>query len=76
MQLRSRATYASMSFKNTSNNKDVATIRLEEISATHQSHQDVIIQLNNKLDEIMKILEKSKEKQPIEDEIASHQFRQ
>ena len=35
-----------------------------------------IIQLNRKLDEIMKLLEKSQEKRPIEDETASHQFRQ
>ncbi|KAL6313353.1 hypothetical protein AAG906_001063 [Vitis piasezkii] len=41
-----------------------------------QSHQDAIIQLNSKLDEIMKLLEKSQEKRPIEEEIASHQFRQ
>ena len=34
MQLRSGATYASMSFKNTSNNQDAATIYLEEISST------------------------------------------
>ena len=75
MQLRSGATYASMSSKNTSNNQDATTIHLEEFSSTRQSHQNVILQLNNKLDEIMKILEKSQEKQPIEDEIASHQFR-
>ena len=50
MQLRSGATYASMSSKNTSNNQDVATICLEEISVTQQSHQDAIIQLNSKLD--------------------------
>ncbi|KAL6328604.1 hypothetical protein AAG906_003289 [Vitis piasezkii] len=76
MQLRSGATYASMSAKKTSSNQDAATIRLEEISATQQSHQDAIIQLNSKLDEIMKLLEKSQEKRPIEEEIASHQFRQ
>ena len=76
MQLRSGATYASMSSKKTSSNQDAATIRLEEISATQQSHQDAIIQLNSKLDEIMKLLEKSQEKRPIEEEIASHQFRQ
>ena len=55
-----------MSSKKTSNNQDAA----------QQSHQDAIIQLNRKLDEIMKILENSKEKQPIEDEIRSNQFRQ
>ena len=49
MQLRSRATYACMSSKHTSNNQDAATIRLEEISTTQQSLQDVIIQLNSKL---------------------------
>ena len=76
MQLRRGATYASMSSKKTSNNQDAATIRLEEISATQQSHQDAIIQLNSKLDEIMKLLEKSQEKWPIEEKIASHQFRQ
>ncbi|RVX03295.1 Transposon Ty3-G Gag-Pol polyprotein [Vitis vinifera] len=76
MQLRSGATYASMSSKKTSSNQDAATIRLEEISATQQSHQDAIVQLNSKLDEIMKLLEKSQEKRPIEEEIASHQFRQ
>ncbi|RVW96614.1 hypothetical protein CK203_020342 [Vitis vinifera] len=76
MQLRSGATYASMSSKKTSSNQDADTIRLEEISATQQSHQDAIIQLNSKLDEIMKLLEKSQEKRPIEEEIASHQFRQ
>ena len=65
-----------MSSKKTSSNQNVATIRLEEISTTQQSHQDVIIQLNSKLDEIMKLLEKSQEKRPIEEEIASHQFRQ
>ena len=59
MQLRSGATYASMSSKNTSNNQDATTIHLEEFSSTRQSHQNVILQLNNKLDEIMKILEKS-----------------
>ena len=48
-----------MSSRKTSNNQDAATIRLEEILATQQSHQDAIIQLNRKLDEIMKILEKS-----------------
>ena len=74
MQLRSGATYESMSFKKTSSNQDAATIHLEEISATQQSHQDAIIQLNSKLDEIMKLLEKSQEKRPIEEEIASHQF--
>ena len=68
MQLRSGATYASMSSQNTSNNQDVAIIRLEEISATQQSHQDAIIQLSSKLDEIMKLLEKCHEKRPIEDE--------
>ena len=67
MQLRSGATYASMSSQYTSNNQDVATISLEEISATKQFHQNAIIQLNRKLDEIMKLLEKSQEKQPIED---------
>ena len=56
MQLRSVATYASMSSQNASNNQDVVTISLEEISATHQSHQDAIIQLISKLDEIMKLL--------------------
>ena len=76
MQLRSGTTYASMSSKKTSSNQDATTIRLEEISATQQSHQDAIIQLNSKLDEIMKLLEKSQEKRPIEEEIASHQFRQ
>ena len=76
MQLRSRATYASMSSKKTSSNQDAATIRLEEISATQQSHQDAIIQPNSRLDEIMKLLEKSQEKRPIEEAIASHQFRQ
>ena len=59
MQLRSGATYASMSSQNTSNNQDAATICLEEILATQHSHQDAIIQLNRKLDEIMKLLEKS-----------------
>ena len=48
----------------------------KEILATQQSHQDAIVQLNSKLDEIMKLLEKSQEKWPIEEEIASHQFRQ
>ena len=62
MQLRSGVTYASMSSKNTSNNQDAITIRLKEISATQQSRQDAIIQLNRKLDEIMKLLEKSQEK--------------
>ena len=62
MQLRSGATYASMSSKKTSSNQDATTIRLEEISATQQSHQDAIIQLNSKLDEIIKLLEKSREK--------------
>ncbi|WJZ85709.1 hypothetical protein VitviT2T_005229 [Vitis vinifera] len=76
MQLRSGATYACMSSKKTSSNQDADTIRLEEISATQQSHQDAIIQLNSKLDEIMKLLEKSQEKRPIEEEITSHQFRQ
>ena len=38
MQLRSGATYASMSSQNNSNNQDPATIRLEEISTTQQSH--------------------------------------
>ena len=75
MQL-SRATYGIISSKKTSNNQDVATIRLEEISATQQFYQDALIQLNRKLDEIMNLLEKSQEKRPIEDEIASHQFRQ
>ena len=65
MQLRSRATYASMSSKKTSSNQDAATIRLEEISATQQSYRDAIIQLNSKLDEIMKLLEKSQEKRPL-----------
>ena len=64
-----------MSSQNTSNNQDVATIRLEEISATQHSHQDAIIQLNNKIDEIMKLLETSREKRPIEDETTSHQFK-
>ena len=76
MQLRRGPIYAIMSSRKTSNNQDAATIRLEEILATQQSHQDAIIQLNRKLDEIMKILENSKEKQPIEDEIRSNQFRQ
>ena len=74
MQLRSGVTYASMSSQNTSNNQYLATIRLEEISATQQSHQDAIIQLSSKLDEIMKLLEKGQEKRPNEDEMASHQF--
>ena len=65
-----------MSSKKTSSNQDAATIRLEEISITQQFHQDAIIQLNSKLDEIMKLLEKSQEKRPIEEETASHQFRQ
>ena len=65
-----------MSSKNTSNNQDVATICLEEISVTQQSHEDAIIQLNSKLDEVMKLLDNSKEKWPIEGETASHQFRQ
>ena len=72
MQLRSRATYASRSSKNTSNNQDVATTHLEEIFATRKSHQDIIIQLSSKLDEIMELLEKSQEKKPIEDDTASH----
>ena len=55
MQLRSGATNASISSKKTSSNQDAATIRLEEISITQQFHQDAIIQLNNKLDEIMKL---------------------
>ena len=76
MQLRSGATYASMSSKKTSNNQDAATIRLEEISTTQQSHQDAIVQLNSKLDEIMKLLEKSQDNRSIEEEIASHQFKQ
>ena len=59
MQLRSRATYASMSSKKTSNNRDAATICFKEISATQQSHQDAITQLNSKLKEIRKLLEKS-----------------
>ena len=75
MQLRSGATYASMSSQNTSNNQNPATIRLEEISATQQSHQDAIIQLSSKLNEIMKFLEKSQEKRPIEDETTSDQFK-
>ena len=49
MQLRSGATYASMSSKKTSSNQDATTIRLEEILVTQQSHQDAIIQLNNNL---------------------------
>ena len=36
-----------------------------------QSYLDAIIQLNSKLDEIMKLLEKSQEKRPIEDEITT-----
>ena len=76
MQLRSGATYTGMSSKTTSSNQEFATIRLEEISATQLCHQDAMIQLNSKLDEIMKLLENSQEKRPIEDEIASHQFRQ
>ena len=40
-----------------------------------QSHQNVVIQLNN-FNEIMKLLEKSQEKQPIEDEAINHQFGQ
>ena len=59
MQLRSGATYASMSSKKTSNNQDAATLCFKEISATQQSHQDTIIQLNSKLKEIMKLIEKS-----------------
>ena len=74
MQLRSEATHASMSSKETSSNQDAATIRLEEISATTIPSRCYNI-LNSKLDEIMKLSEKSQEKQPIEDEIASHQFR-
>ena len=73
MQLRSVATYASMSSQNASNNQDVVTISLEEISATQQSHQDAIIQLISKLYEIMKLLIS---KRPIEDEKTSHQFKQ
>ena len=59
MQLRSGATYASISSKNASNNQNDATTSLKEIFATQQSHQDAIRQLNNKLEEIMKLLEKS-----------------
>ena len=70
MQLRSGATYANMSSQNTSNNQDPAIIRLEEISATQQSHQDAIIQLSSKLDEIMK-----NNNLAIEDETTSHQFK-
>ena len=62
MQLRSKATYASMSSNNIANNQDAATILLVEILITQQSHQDVIVQLSSKLDEIMKLLEKSQEK--------------
>ena len=62
MQLRSGATYASMSSKKTSSNQDADTIRLEEISATQQSHQDAIVQLDSKLDEVMKLLDNSHEK--------------
>ena len=76
MQFRRGATYASMSSQNASNNQDVVTIHLEEISATQQSRQDAIIQLNRKLDEIKKLLEKSRDKRPIEDETTSHQFKQ
>ena len=65
-----------MSSKKTSSNQDAATICLEEISATQQSYQDAIIQLSSKLDEIMKLLQKSQEKRPIEDKIASHEFKQ
>ena len=53
------ATYASMSLKNASNNQDAIVTRLEEICATQESHQDAILQLNSKLYEIMKLLEKS-----------------
>ena len=56
MKLRSRATYASMSSKNISNNQNAARTCLEEIFSTQQSHQDATIQLNSKLDEIMKLL--------------------
>ena len=76
MQLRSEVTYASMSSKNTSRNQDIATTHLEEIPTTQQSYQNAIIQLNSKLDEIMKLLQKSQEKRPIEDKIASHEFKQ
>ena len=62
MQLSSGATYASMSSQNTSNNQDAATICLKDISATQ--HSDAIIQINSKLDEIKKLLEKSQEKRP------------
>ena len=65
-----------MSSKNTFNNQDVITTLLEKIFVKQQSHQDAIIQLDNKLNEIMKLLEKSHEKYLIEDEIASHQFGQ
>ena len=75
MQSRSGATYASMSSQNTSNNQDAATISLEEISSTQHFHQDAIIQLNSKLDEITKLLKKSQGKRPIEDETISHQFK-
>ena len=51
-----------MSSHNAFNDQDVVTVCLEEILTTLQSHQDAIIQLNSKLDEIMKLLEKSKEK--------------
>ena len=61
MQLRSGATYAITSSKKTFSNQDTATICLEEISAT-TIPQDAIILLNSKLDEIMKLLEKSQEK--------------
>ena len=74
MQSRSETTYASMSSKNTSNNLDVITTHSKEIFAIQQSHHDAIIQLNSKFDEIMKLLEKSKKKGLIEDDITSHQF--
>ena len=51
-----------MSSNNITNNQDAATILLVEILITQQSHQDAIIQLSSKLDEIMKLLEKSQEK--------------
>ena len=51
-----------MSSNNITNNQDAATILLVEILITQQSHQDDIIQLSSKLDEIMKLLEKSQEK--------------
>ena len=62
--------------KSTFNNQDAITTCLNEISATQQSHQDAIIQLNSKLDDIMELLENSQEKHSIEDGITSHQFRQ